>query len=106
MGDTPEKLAKGAVDTTGKAREQAKRWVEKLTRLGYLADGVVYGIMGMFLFQAARQYDPQEAGGLGDALVALSSQAYGPWLLDSVAVGFIFFGVYVVFLGRYRQFNL
>ena len=82
-----------------------RAWVTYAGRIGYTARGIIYGIISIFLIQAANQYDPQKAGGLGDALVALSSQTYGPWLLGAVALGLIFFGVYVIFLGRYRQFK-
>lgn len=86
--------------------DEEETWVTRAGRIGYVVRGVVYGIIGGFLIQAAWQYDPQKAGGLGQALVALSSQTYGPWLLGAVAVGFIAFGVYVIFLGRYRKLDL
>jgi len=87
-------------------RQEEETWITHAGRIGYTARGIVYGIISAFLIEAAWLYDPQEAGGLGEALVALSAQSYGPWVLGAVAVGFIAFGIYVVFLGRYREFNL
>lgn len=86
--------------------ESQETWVIRLGRVGYTARSIVYGILGWFLIQAARQYDAQEAGGLGQALASLTDQPYGPWLLGAVAAGFIAFGLYAMFLGRYREFDL
>ncbi|MDZ7703416.1 MAG: DUF1206 domain-containing protein [Trueperaceae bacterium] len=72
-------------------------------RLGYVARGVVYSLLGIFLVQAARQYEPSEAGGLGAALTFIAAQPYGPWLLGSVAVGLAVYGVFAVILSRYRR---
>ncbi|MFW6069695.1 MAG: DUF1206 domain-containing protein [bacterium] len=91
------------LDEMGKAEE---RWVVGLGRVGYSARAIVYGIVGWFLMRSAWQYDPDEAGGLGQALGSLSAQRYGPWLLGAVAAGFIAFGLYAIFLGRYREFDL
>lgn len=86
--------------------EEEETWITWAGRVGYTARGIVYAIIAVFLIQAALQYDPQEAGGLGQALATLSAQSYGPWMLGAVAVGLIAFGVYVIFLGRYREFNM
>lgn len=75
-------------------------------KVGYLARAVVYGIIGWFLVRAAWLHDPAEAGGLGDALATLAGQRFGPWLLGAVAVGLIAFGLYGIFLARYRDLNL
>ncbi len=72
-------------------------------RFGFAARGVVYAILGVFLIQAARQYEPSEAGGLGAALTLLARQPYGPWLLGSVAVGLVVYGVFAIILSRYRR---
>jgi hypothetical protein len=68
--------------------------------------GIIYGLMGAFLLQAARRFNPLEARGLGQTLAAIASQEYGLYLLAAVAAGFIAFGLYVILLGRYREFNL
>jgi hypothetical protein len=67
---------------------------------------VIYGLMGIFLVQAARRFEPTEARGLGQTLAAIASQDYGLYLLALVAGGLIAFGLYVILLGRYRNFNL
>lgn len=72
-------------------------------RFGMAARGVVFGIIGWFLIQAARHYDPQEAMGLGGALRTLEQQAYGPWLLGVVALGLVAYGLFYLVKARYRR---
>lgn len=81
----------------------AGRWVRRAGRLGYAARGVVYALVGVFLLRAALDYDPQEAGGLGEALRSLGRQPYGPWLLGVVAVGLVAYGVFSALEARYRR---
>jgi hypothetical protein len=89
-----------------KMSDEVEAFIVSFGRVGYTARGIIYGIMGVFLIQAARQYEPQEAGGLGQALGSLAEQPYGPWLLGAVAIGFIAFGGYAIMLARYRDFDL
>lgn len=75
-------------------------------RLGYTARGVVYLVVAIFLFRAAWHFDPSEAAGLGQALAALADQPYyGAWLLGLVGLGLMAYGVYGIFLGKYRDLN-
>ncbi len=75
-------------------------------RFGLSARGIVFGLIGIFLMQAAWQAQPSEAESLGSTLQELVQQPAGPWLLGIVAIGLIAYGVYMAFMGRYRKFNL
>src|SRR5918998_528144 len=59
----------------------AKAWTTRSGRLGYAARGVVFGVIGVFLAQAALQTDPDEARGLGGALETLARQPSGRTVL-------------------------
>lgn len=83
--------------------ETQQEWATRLGRLGLTARGVVYAIIGSFVIRAAMQYDPEEAGGLSQALSALDHQPYGTLVLGAVALGFIAYGVYSLLLARYRR---
>jgi hypothetical protein len=83
-----------------------KNWLLWTGRIGYVVRAIIYGLMGSFLVQAAWRYDPDEARGLGQTLAAIANREYGLYLLALVALGLIAFGVYVILLGRYREFNL
>ena len=61
-------------------------WITRGGHLGYAARGVVFGIIGVFLMQAALRSDPSQATGLGEALQELLQQPFGPWILGTVVV--------------------
>jgi Domain of Unknown Function (DUF1206) len=71
--------------------------------VGFVARGVVFGLIGVFLIRAAYQYDPQEAVGLGGALSELAHASYGPFLLGLTAAGLFAFGLYSFVEARYRE---
>jgi hypothetical protein len=75
-------------------------------RFGLSARGIVVGLIGLFLVQAAWQAQPSEAEGLGSTLQEIIQQPFGPWLLAVVAIGLIAYGIYMAFMGRYRNLNL
>jgi hypothetical protein len=71
-----------------------QRWVKRLGTIGYIAKGVVFGIVGFLIGVAAFQSDPGEAGGLDRALKTLAAQPFGTIALVIVAIGLAAFGVY------------
>lgn len=71
-----------------------QQWVTRLGRFGYIAKGVVVGIIGVLLGVAAFQADPDEAGGLDRALKTLAAQPFGVVALILVGIGLAAFGVY------------
>ncbi len=86
-----------------KASPSGRKWMIRTGRLGVAARGVVFAIIGIGLVAAAWQSDPQEAMGLGQALDALSRQAYGTILLIVVAIGLFAYGIYEIIKARYRR---
>nr|WP_136251606.1 DUF1206 domain-containing protein [Ningiella ruwaisensis] len=72
-------------------------------RAGFAARGILYGLIGSFFVHAALTYDPDEAGGLGQAISLLLEQPFGPWLAAIVGLGMICFGVFCGFESGYRK---
>jgi hypothetical protein len=72
-------------------------------RVGYVARGVAYAMVGGLLTAAALRYEPEQAGGLDEALKTLRDQPAGPLLLVAVAVGFASFGLFCFARARYEQ---
>jgi len=72
---------------------------------GFLARGVLFGVIGAFLIDAARRYDTANATGIAGALNALKRQEYGHWLLGVVAVGLISYGSFQIIKEPYRDFH-
>jgi uncharacterized protein DUF1206 len=83
--------------------DRERRWATRSGRLGYAARGVVFGVIGVFLVQAALQTDPDEARGLGGALQTLARQPFGPYILGAVALGLVAYGVFMFVMARYRR---
>jgi uncharacterized protein DUF1206 len=80
-----------------------QRWIVRVGRTGLAARGVVFALIGVFLIQASRHQDAQEAVGLGGALQKLAEQPYGPYWLGVVAVGLAMYGVFSFVEARYRR---
>lgn len=72
-------------------------------RVGLMARGLVFCMIGAFVIIAAWQQDPSEAKGLGGALSALQDQPYGQWLLRVVAAGLVAFSIYSFIEAGYRR---
>jgi hypothetical protein len=78
---------------------QKAGWVKRAGQFGTVARGVVFALIGLFLFLAAIQNNPGKAKGFDETLLSLLQQPYGPWLMGTVAVGLIAFGIYSIFCG-------
>jgi hypothetical protein len=81
------------------------RWeplIEGIGRVGYVAKGIAFGLVGVLLWRAATSADVSTATGLEGAMSAIAGvAAAGPWLLTGIAVGFAAFGGYALARARY-----
>ena len=75
-----------------------KAWVRWAARLGYAVRGLVFILIARLFWQAARADDAEKAGGLGDALRALSDTN-----LSVVAAGLVGFGIFCFVIARYHS---
>jgi hypothetical protein len=89
----------------GEMSSSKKFWATLIGRLGYGARGIVFCIVGSFLIQSARHFNPSEAKGLDAVLERLSQWPFGPWTLGTVAAGLIAYGFYMLVEARYRRIN-
>jgi hypothetical protein len=78
------------------------RWASPICRIGLIARGIAFLIIGGLLIYAAARARPEEAGGLGEALSALRRQPYGPWLLGAMALGLLAFAGYSMIEAAFR----
>jgi hypothetical protein len=69
---------------------------------GLVARGVVFVIVGGFFLYAAYRYDPDQAGGLSEALRWLREQEFGQALFFVVAAGLLSFGIYSLIEAGWR----
>lgn len=75
-----------------------RRAAVALGRFGTAARGVVFGIVGSFFVDAARRFDPNQAGGTDEALRWLG---HGGWL-TAIALGLAAYGLFQLAKARYR----
>ncbi|MEP7021994.1 MAG: DUF1206 domain-containing protein [Pseudonocardiales bacterium] len=70
---------------------------------GCAARSVVFVLVGVFLFKAAVLSDAQQTKGLDAVFRSVASPAYGTWLLATLALGLICYGLYCMIEARYRD---
>lgn len=61
---------------------------------GYIAKGIVLGVVAVLIVVAAITLDPSQATGLDGALKALAALPYGGLILSAIGVGLIAYGLY------------
>ena len=83
-----------------------EKWLVNISRFGIAARGVVFVMIGFFVLQAAKNYNPQQVKGLDGALQTLTRQPYGKVLLGLMALGLIAYAVYLGLQARYRNFKM
>jgi hypothetical protein len=88
---------------TNRMSSEKLRWTTRFGRWGYVARGVVFVIVGLFIVIAGLQADASEARGLEGALDTLAAQPFGQWLLALVAAGLACYGAYSIMEARYRR---
>lgn len=88
---------------TGEMSKTEKDIAIGLGRFGYLARGIVFGLVGWFLIQAARHHDPSRAKGYAGAFMKILSEPFGHALLAVVALGFVALGLHSFAQARYQR---
>ncbi|MCF6522344.1 DUF1206 domain-containing protein [Streptomyces sp. JJ36] len=87
----------------GAMTRNARRLVDGTGVPGGIARGVVFATAGVFAFQAARDFDPDEAKGMDDTLRTFADSPAGPWLLAAIALGLALFGAFSFAVARWRR---
>jgi hypothetical protein len=74
-------------------------------RIGTAARGLAIGAAGAFVILAAYRYDPSQTRGLDEALEALQRQPLGSYMLETVAMGLLVYGVFMLLVAYYRRID-
>jgi Domain of Unknown Function (DUF1206) len=79
-------------------------WIRRVVRFGLAAHGIVMGLVGFTLVDAAQRLDPDEIRETGGALRTLGRPPFGPPVLAIVAAGLAAYGVslWMLALDRHR----
>ena len=85
------------------ASARTRTLVRRLGTVGTIARGLVIGLAGALVVQAAVTFSPDKARGLDGALKTLAAQPYGKVLLVLAGLGLAVFGVYGFAEARWRK---
>lgn len=80
-----------------------RRWAVRAGRLGLLARGIVFPILGWYFVEAGLRMDASQAKGTGAALRDVAAAPLGSMLLPVVATGLIAYAALMVVNARYRR---
>ena len=78
----------------GEMTEAERKVVDTLGRLGMIARGITFTLVGWFVIQGALHKDPSQVHGYGGAFLFLLGQPFGRIMLGVVALGFIALGLH------------
>ncbi|MFD2515618.1 DUF1206 domain-containing protein [Pontibacter locisalis] len=78
----------------------------RMGKIGYVARGIVWIVIGYMFLQAALQSNPQQAGGSSSAFRFLENSSYGSYLLGAVAIGLVFYGIFMFMRAKYQPINV
>ena len=82
------------------------RWVLPLARIGYVARGLAYLPLALFVTLAGWRAQSSKVETFGTALEALERQPGGDLMLGLTAVGLIAFGAYAFIEARFRRIRV
>jgi hypothetical protein len=90
-------------DLTGTGGGSVGQVVVRLGQVGYVAKGIALGVVGGLIVAAAVTTDPEQAGGLDEALRTMRDQPFGTALLIVVGLGIGAFGLYSFARARFAR---
>jgi hypothetical protein len=77
-------------------------WLTYVCVYGLVARGVVFAVVGILFAYAGFKVDPDQAGGMADAMDWLSELPGGATIFIVIAAGLAAFGIYNLVAARYR----
>lgn len=83
----------------------AKTWATIVGRVGIAARGVVYLVIGMFAVRAAWEFDPKMIMTTEAALSVFDENPTDEFILATLGIGFIAYGIHMFFQARYRSID-
>ncbi len=84
------------------ARNEFTQDMDVVLKFGLVVYGAVLALVALSLFYAAIYANPQQAGGLGQALNSLRGMTFGQFLLGGAGLGLIAFALYNFVEAAYR----
>jgi hypothetical protein len=80
-----------------KLTSSQEKFVKYFGRVGIIARGIIFALIGVYLFIAGFTSKSSEVKGFNEALISLLHQPYGRWLIGCIALGLMALGIYSLF---------
>ncbi len=77
-----------------------EKTVSKIGKYGYMARGIVFGIIGWVVFNAAINQNTATVQGIQGAFSFLEQLSYGTFLMGIVAVGLMGYGIFMFLVAK------
>jgi hypothetical protein len=84
-------------------QHDAEAMLIRTGKIGYIARGIVWLLIGYLFLQAALHANAEQAGGTKSAFSFLESTSYGSYMLGAVALGLICYGIFMFMRAKYEQ---
>lgn len=81
-------------------------WIMPLCRLGLVFRGIAWLILALLFYQSAMITQDNDVKGMQDVLDTISNNYAGDWLLGSMALGLMAFGIYSLLEALYRRIKI
>jgi len=88
---------------TARMNASTRRVVKLLGMTGTIARGLVFGLAGVLVIDAAITHKASNSGGIDKALLTLRDQPFGEFLMLLAALGLLVFGIYGLCEARWRK---
>lgn len=85
--------------------DAAKTWANVAGRVGIAARGFVYIVIGFFGMRAAWNFDSSLVKTTEDAMAVFNDNPTDEWILATLGIGFIAYGVHMGFQAVYRSID-
>ncbi|OKL41775.1 hypothetical protein A3841_10225 [Pontibacter flavimaris] len=90
---------------SGGLKHEVEHQMIRAGKLGYMARGIVWLIIGYLFLQAALKSSSSEAGGNKAAFQFLENASYGSFILGAVALGLICYGIFMFMRAKYQPIH-
>ena len=78
----------------------------QIGRIGFIAKGITFGVLGGFLFHSGWTSESSQTMGIDGALAQIAQEPFGQVLLWIVSAGLFLYGVYEVLEGKNRNIKV
>ncbi|QJW89844.1 DUF1206 domain-containing protein [Spirosoma taeanense] len=90
---------------TSAIKTELKEIIIRFGKIGYIARGIVWGLIGYLFIKAALAANASQAGDSSRAFAFLEEARYGSFLLGAVALGLFGYGLFMFVRARYEVIN-